>query len=76
MKHRYLTEDIPFGLVPMASIGAATGVKTPTIGAMISLSNMALGRDLKAEGLNTEKLGLEGMTVKQMQEYARRGSNP
>lgn len=72
MKHRYLTEDIPYGLVPMASIGKAAGVKTPRIDAMIDLSNMAVGRDLTREGLNVEKLGLGAMTIDQMHDYVRK----
>lgn len=73
MQHRYLTEDVPYGLVPMASIAGAVGVKTPVIDSMIGMSSIAVGRDLEQEGLSTEKLGLANMTVSQMHAYVREG---
>lgn len=73
MQHRYLTEDVPYGLVPMASIAAVVGVRTPRIDSMIDLSSIAVGRNLRQEGLTVEKLGLANMTPDQMHTYVREG---
>ena len=31
LHHRYIDEDVPFSLVPIASVGDLLGVETPTI---------------------------------------------
>jgi opine dehydrogenase len=56
---RYLFEDIPTGLVPLACLGSAVGVPTPTIQAVVTLGSALLGRDFWREGRTLEKLGLE-----------------
>ena len=35
--HKYITEDVPTGLMPMSALGAAAGVPTPAIDALIKL---------------------------------------
>jgi len=58
LDHRYIREDIGFGLVPMAEIGKLLGIKTPVMDALIALAATALGVDFRAEGLTLEKMGL------------------
>ena len=36
--HKYIAEDVPVGLMPMSALGAAAGVPTPAIDALISLA--------------------------------------
>ena len=59
---RFLTEDIPMGLVPMAAIAEAAGIETPLMDMTIEIASRLLGRDFKAEGRNLGNLGLEGIT--------------
>ena len=59
---RYLTEDVPFGLVPWASIARVWGVPTPTIDATIHLASVMLGTDLAKSGLSVRDLGIDGMS--------------
>lgn len=66
LNHRYILEDIPMSLVPIASIGEMFGVKTPTIRAMIHLASLVHGRDFWAEGRTVERLGIKGMSVKEI----------
>jgi opine dehydrogenase len=66
LNHRYILEDIPMSLVPIASIGEMFGVKTPTIRAMIHLASMIHGKDFWAEGRTVERLGIKGMSVKEI----------
>jgi hypothetical protein len=63
MAHRYVTEDVPCGLVPMSALGDAVGVATLVIDGLIALSSATLGRDLAREGRNLEHLGLAGLTA-------------
>jgi opine dehydrogenase len=64
MQHRYITEDVPASLVPIASIGEMLGVPTPTIRAMIQLASVMHGVDYWAEGRTVDRLGIKGMSLK------------
>jgi len=70
---RYITDDIPFGLVPMASIGRELGVETPAIDTLIALASIVSDRDWWAEGRTADKMGLAGMSASQMIEYVMEG---
>lgn len=63
LDHRYIREDVGYGLVPMAEIGKLLGVKTPVMNALITLASTALGVDFRKEGLTLEKMGLAGVTA-------------
>lgn len=63
---RYITEDVPMSLVPIASIGDMLGVPTPTIKAIIHLASVMVGVDYWKEGRTVERLGIKGMTVKEL----------
>ena len=67
MRHKYVTEDVPCGLVAMAALGDAAGVATPVIDGLIALSSAALGSDLAAEGRTLARLGLTGLSAAQIQ---------
>jgi len=64
LEHRYITEDVPTSLVPTASIGETLGVPTPTMRAIIHLASLMHGVDYWQEGRTVDRLGLKGMTVK------------
>lgn len=66
MDHKYVTEDVPCGLVAMSALGDAAGVATPVIDGLIALSSAMLGRDFVAEGRNLAYLGLGGKNVEQI----------
>ena len=62
LDHRYLREDVGYGLVPMAEIGRLLGVKTPVIDALITLASVVNRADYRKDGLTLEKMGLAGVT--------------
>jgi opine dehydrogenase len=66
--HRYLTEDIPFGLVPWASIAREIGVPTPATDALIDIANTLYGQDMRQDGRTVESLGLKGLTAPQIRQ--------
>jgi opine dehydrogenase len=70
---RHLLEDIPTGLVPLASLGALAGVPTPACRAVIDIGCGLLDRDFWAEGRNAQNLGLSGMSVEEIREFVRTG---
>ena len=60
---RYVTEDVPFGLVPLAELGRLAGVPTPIALGLAHVASAALGRDFFAEGRTLARMGLEGSTL-------------
>ncbi|MGD9376147.1 MAG: NAD/NADP octopine/nopaline dehydrogenase family protein, partial [Anaerolineae bacterium] len=60
---RHLLEDVPTGLVPLASLGSLAGVPTPACRAVIDICCGLLDRDFWAEGRNAHNLGLSEMSV-------------
>ncbi|MHA1235920.1 MAG: NAD/NADP octopine/nopaline dehydrogenase family protein, partial [Promethearchaeota archaeon] len=60
------TEDIPTGLVPMASLGEFLEISTPIIDSIINLSSILCGTDFKKEGRNILNLNLADYITKQM----------
>ena len=66
MRHRYLTEDVPFGTVPVASLARELGVAAGTHEALIELASIALGEELWATGRTATTLGLAGLDAEGM----------
>ena len=58
---RYITEDVPQGLVLLESLGQALNIKTPVASSLIELASAALGRELRAQGRTLAMLGEENV---------------
>lgn len=58
---RYISEDVPQGLVMLEALGKALQVETPIASGLIAIASAALGRDLRAEGRTPEGLGMENI---------------
>ncbi|MEJ2294993.1 MAG: NAD/NADP octopine/nopaline dehydrogenase family protein, partial [Candidatus Lokiarchaeota archaeon] len=56
---RYLTEDVPTGLVPISSLAEFLGIKTPIIDSVINLSSLLCGMDFKKTGRTITTLALK-----------------
>lgn len=63
LDHRYIFEDVPASLVPMAELGQLLEVPTPTINSIIQLASTIHGVDYRAIGRTIDRLGLRGMSV-------------
>lgn len=74
LKDRYLAEDIPFGLVPMAALGDMAGVSTPVIDSLIALSCTVNDTDYRQDGLTLERMGLAGVSVESVKERLYEGT--
>ncbi|MBN1139757.1 MAG: NAD/NADP octopine/nopaline dehydrogenase family protein [Anaerolineae bacterium] len=73
LRHRYLFEDVPFSLVPLASMGAQFGVETWATEAMIRLACVVHGTNYFARGRNIEDMGLKGLRVSEVRQYVQVG---
>ena len=58
---RYISEDVPQGLVMLEALGISMNIKTPIATALIEIASAALGRDLRKEGRTIDKLGKENI---------------
>lgn len=73
LRHRYIFEDVPFSLVPMASLGKQFGVDAWAIGAMVRLACVAHGTNYYERGRTVETMGLKGLRVSEVMRYVEEG---
>jgi opine dehydrogenase len=66
LHHRYIDEDVPMSLIPIASIGKMLGVKTPTINAVIHMASIMREEDYWETGRTVERLGIKGMSIREI----------
>jgi opine dehydrogenase len=71
--HKYITEDVPVGLIPMSALAAAAGVPTPAIDALITLVRAMTGKDFSHEARTLERMGLGGMNASQIRRFVDTG---
>jgi len=77
LRHRYIFEDVPFSLVPLASLGAQFGVDTWAADAMIRLACVVHGTNYFERGRTAEDMGLKGLRVSEVKRYIQEGEiNP
>jgi len=73
LSYRFLAEDIPFGIVPMAYLGRMLGVDTPSIDSLIHVASLINETDYWKKGWSLEKMGIEGMGLKELLDYVEHG---
>lgn len=59
---RFITEDVPFGLVPLAFLGTICGMSMPVHQAGIALFDAIMARDFRAENDLLPALRLQGLS--------------
>jgi len=75
LKHRYITEDIPYGLVTLASLGKMLGISTPGIEAIVNIASMANSEDYWTSGRTMEKMGLSNKSLAELIDYVNGRNN-
>lgn len=70
---RYLTEDAPFSMVCLSSLAHAIGLETPLMDAVANLCGALMKTNYWESGRTVKNLGLEGMTLEQMQDFLENG---
>jgi len=69
LKHRYIFEDVPMSLVPMASLARRYGVSVRGIESIIRLANFTHRTDFWRRGRTLDKLGIEQLSVSELTRY-------
>ena len=64
--HQYLKEDLSYGLVPTVSLAELVGVPMPIVKALVDIFSVIDNIDYWHEGITAAKLGLSGMSTKEI----------
>jgi opine dehydrogenase len=73
LNHRYLFEDVPMSLVPIASLGMRYGVSVRGIESLIRIGSIIHHTDYWRRGRTVEKLGLEQWSVTELTRFVNEG---
>ena len=76
IRHRYLLEDVPTGLIPLLELGAAAGLALPTLRSLVNLAGLALGVNAWPHERSLESLGLNGLSVPEIRCVITSGAAP
>jgi len=76
VSNRYVTEDIPIGLVCWSQLGDLLGVKTSLMKATIELGIAVSGVDYWQTGRTLSRCGIDNLTAEQLREYVTTGELP
>ena len=63
---RYITEDVPTGLVPIASIANQIGIATPCINSIIKISSVLMNENYLNTGRTAKKLGFQNLSAEEI----------
>lgn len=75
LNSRYLTEDVPFGCVFLASLAKSIGVNTPVINSVITIASIIKNEDYQKTGTNLSKLKLDKLTIDKIKKYLVEGKH-
>jgi opine dehydrogenase len=73
LNHRYIFEDVPMSLVPIASLGQHYGVSVRGMDSIIRLACIVHRTDYWRRGRTVEKLGIGGLSVSELTRYVNEG---
>jgi len=73
MESRYISEDVPCGLVPTALLAHQFNVPTPIINSIIELASVMNKRDYRKEGTSLEELGIAGLSKDELAKVLQEG---
>lgn len=76
LRHRYIFEDVPMSLVPIAALGQRYGVSVRGMDSIIRLACIIDRTDYWRRGRTLEKLGIADLSVGELTEYVNNGVRP
>ncbi|RLC95164.1 MAG: NADP transhydrogenase subunit alpha [Chloroflexi bacterium] len=75
LNHRYITEDVPMSLVPIAALGQRYGVQVWGMDSIIRQACIVHQTDYWRRGRTLDKLGIMQLSVGEIMRYAMEGRN-
>jgi opine dehydrogenase len=73
LNHRYIFEDVPMSLVPIAALGQHYGVSVRAMDAIIRLACIVHRTDYWRRGRTLDKLGIDRLSVGELTQFAMDG---
>ena len=73
LNHRYIFEDVPMSLVPIASLGMRYGVSVRGMESIIRIGSIIHRTDFWRRGRTVERLGLEQWSVSELTRFVQEG---
>jgi opine dehydrogenase len=73
--YNHIPDEVPNSLVPLASLGEALDVPTPTIRALVDLACVMTDVDWWSEGRTVTSLGLDGLSTEEMRGFVDQDSH-
>ena len=73
LNHRYIFEDVPMSLVPIAALGQRYGVSVHAMDAIIRLACVIHRTDYWRRGRTLDKLGITNLSVNELVRYVEEG---
>ncbi|NTW09083.1 MAG: NAD(P)-binding domain-containing protein [Anaerolineaceae bacterium] len=73
LQHRYIFEDVPMSMVPMASLGQRFGVSVRGMDSIIRLACIIHQTDYYRRGRTVDRLGIENLSVGELVKYVDEG---
>ena len=75
LNHRYIFEDVPMSLVPIAALGNRYGVSVRGMESLIRLANFIHRTDYWRRGRTLDKLGIEQFSITELTKLVREGAH-
>ena len=73
MQDRFVTEDVPYGLMLFSTLGKLLDIPMPISDAIVNLSGAINRIDYWAQGRGVNELGLGGMSLEQIRTFLKSG---
>lgn len=73
LNHRYIFEDVPMSLVPIAAMGDAYGVSVRAIDSIIRMACIIHDTDYWRRGRTLAKLGIKGLSIGEITQFVLTG---
>jgi opine dehydrogenase len=73
VNHRYIFEDVPMSLVPIAALGRCYGVSVRGMDSIIQMACIIHKTDFWRRGRTPERLGLANLSVSELTYYVEKG---
>ncbi len=75
LKDRFVTEDVPFGMVLLSTLGGLLGIPTPTHDAVIQLASVINRTNYWKTGRGVKELGLSKLNKQGLKKFLYEGKN-
>jgi opine dehydrogenase len=66
---RYVTEDVPHGLVLLEAVGHLAGIQVPVTSGTIDLANLVYDQDFRQQGYTLQRMGFAGQSLHEILDW-------